>query len=167
MPFNAAFEIVPSSNPELVILQDTSIGDDPNLTGRTITLYDADGSVYETAEWAAGDGSITLAILPRDVALNVSVSWASSDPLPDPSTYTYSQIHAFMRHEQNYAYHLTQLQTANPSIAQDANFYNNKLRLLCEILSATNAIEIGEDLFAAQMCIQRGNYLIENPLNYF
>lgn len=167
MPFNAAFSISDSSNPQLVVLNDTSIGSDPNLTGRTVTLYAADGSVYTTANWPIADSSISLAVLSKDISLNVAVSWASSDPLPDPSTYTYSEIHAFVRYEQDYGYYLTQLQTANPSIAQDQNFYSNKLRLLCEILSAKDAIDIGGDSFAAQMCIERGNYLIANPLNYF
>jgi hypothetical protein len=167
MAYNAAFSISESSNPSLVVINDTSTGSDPNITSKTLTLYNADGSVYTTADWPVGDSSITLDILPRDVSLNISLSVASSDPEPDPSTYTYSQIHAFVRYEKNYGYYLTQLQTANPSISQDQNFYNGKLRLLCEILSAEDAISIGEDAFAAQMCIERGNYLITNPLNYF
>jgi hypothetical protein len=165
--FNAAFSISESSNPSLVVINDTSTGSDPNITSKTLTLYNADGSVYATADWPVGDSSITLDILPRDVALNIVLSVASSDPEPDPSTYTYSEIHAFLQYSKQYIYALTQRQTANVGIAQDPNYYSNKLRLLCEILSAGNAISIGEDVFAAQQCIERGNFMIANELNYF
>ncbi len=167
MPYNAAFSISESSNPSVVVINDTHTGSDPNLTGRTLTFYNADGSVYTTANWPIGNSSITLSILPKDVALSISLSVNSSDPEPDPSTYTYSLIYAFLQHSKQYLYYLTQLQTENPSITQDPNYYNNKTRLFCEVMSAENAISIGEDVFAADQCIERANYLVANPLNYF
>lgn len=167
MPYNASFSIVDSSSPSLVVLQDTSTGSDVNITGRTVTLYNADGSVYAQTSWPIGQNTLIMDVLSRDVALSVSVDVVSGDPEPDPSTYTYSIIHAFNRYAKNYIYYLTQLQTANPSIAQDPNYYNNKLRLFCEILSQENAIDVGQDVFAAQMRIAAANYMMANPLNYF
>lgn len=166
--FNGSFEIVASDNPSLIILQDNSEGTDANLTGRTIYLYNADGSLFTPPiAWVIGDSSITLDVLSEDAALNIRVDWASSNPEPDPSTYTYSQIHAFTKYGKDYVYYLTEMQTSNPSITQDRSYYSNKLRLLCEILSAENAINVGHSIYGAAQCIARYTYMIQNPTFYF
>lgn len=168
MAFNASFEIIPSNNPSLIILSDNSTGSDAGLTGRTIYIYDATGNLFVPAvSWAIANTSITLDILSSDQALNIRCDWASSAPLSPPSSYTYSKINAFVLYGQQYAYSLTMDQAANPSIAQDQNFYQNKLQLFCEILAAQNAIDIGASVFNAQLCIDRYTYLINNSQYFF
>lgn len=167
MAFNSIFTITPTASPSTFILTDTSSGSDPNLTGRLISLYTASGALLVPAiSWPIADSTISLDVLEQDIALNISVTWSSSSPLPSPSTYIYTQIYAFVKYGQNFVYNLTQYQESNPSVVQDTNWYANKLQLLCEILSAQNAIDTGESQFSAQMCIDRYQYLITNE-NYF
>lgn len=164
MPITPSFAIIPSNSPSLVILSDTSTGSDVTLTSRTVYIYQSDGTLFVPAvTWAIADSSITLDILSSDEALNIRVDWATTIP----AAYTYSKINAFVKYGQQFIYSQTQAQTANPSIAQDQNFYQNKLQLLCEVLSAQNAIDTGGDQFAASLCIARGTYLIQNSNMFF
>lgn len=168
MSFNAAFSILPTADPAVFILTDTSTGSDMNLTGRTISLFQTDGSLLVPAiPWPIANSSISLNVLPTDMALNISVSWASSSPLAPPSSYIYTQIYAFVKYAQQFLYSWTQEQQANPAITQDQNFYKNKLIVFCEILSAQNAIETGSDIFAAQAAIERYLYIMANSNYYF
>lgn len=167
MSFVASFSITPTASASTFILEDTSVGSDAGLTGRTIYLYQSSGQLLVAAiPWAIGNATISLDVLEQDYALNVKVDWASSSPLAPPSTYTYSLIYAFVKYGQQFVYSLTQQQESNPSIVQDTNFYGNKLIVICLILSAQNAIDIGESLFSAQNCIALyQNYLVNS--NYY
>lgn len=168
MAFNSSFSIALTANASTFVLTDTSSGSDGNLTGRTIYLYTTSGNLLVAAiPWAIGDSTISLDVLEQDVALNIRVDWASSSPLASPSTYTYSQIYAFVKYGQQFVYSLTQQQESNPSIVQYTNFYGNKLIVICLILSAQNAIDIGESLFSAQNCIALYQNYINNSNYYF
>lgn len=164
MALTPHISIIPSNNPSIAGLLDDSTGSDVAITGRIIYIYAADGSLFIPAtSWAIANASILLSILENDQSLSIRVDWIN---VSNTVLYTYSLINAFVKYEQQGIYELTQAQTANPSIAQDQNFYQNKLQLLCEVLSAQNAIDTGQDYFAAQLCIARGAYLLQNS-NYF
>lgn len=165
MALTPSFAIIPSNDPQLVVLEDTSTGSDVLVVSRTVYIYGPDGSLFVApVTWPIANASISLAILSTDASLNIRVDWLSVAPAV---LYTYSKINAFVKYEQQYIYQLSQEQTANPSIAQDTNFYQNKLQLLCEVLSAQNAIDIGQDQFAASLAIARGTYLIQNSNMFF
>ncbi len=168
MAYNASFDIEINSNPSTFTLVDSSTGSDPNLTGRLIYIYKTDGNLLTSPiPWPIANSSISLDVLSQDYALNIRVDVLSSDPLPTPSTYTYSQIEAFVKYGKDFLYNLTQYQQSNPSVVQDKDWYNNKVTVFCEILSAQNAIEDGEDVFGAQQCISRYQQYINNQNDYF
>lgn len=165
MPLTPHISIIPSNDPSIAGLLDDSTGSDVAITGRIIYIYSPDGTLFTPAtSWAIANSSILLYILSNDQSLNIRVDWVN---VSGTVLYTYSLINAFVKYEQQFIYQLTQDQTANPSIAQDTNFYQNKLQLLCEVLSAQNAIDIGHDQFAASLCIARGTNLIQNENYYF
>lgn len=76
MAFNGSFQISQTSDVTSFIITDNSTGSDPNLTGRTISLFLADGSLLggSTIDWPIGEGSIkTISLLTRDYSLNIKV----------------------------------------------------------------------------------------------
>lgn len=167
MAFNAAYSLATTDTPDVFVLTDTSTGSDANLTGRQVFLYQADNTLLvPVINWPIGDSTIEINQLTQDYALNILVVWTSSDPLPSPSTYTYSQIYAFTGFGEQFYYQLTQNQTSTPDIIQDTNYFNSKMILRVELDSATQAINVGSDLYSAQGCITRYQYLIQNS-NYF
>lgn len=164
--FNASFIITKTADPSTFIITDNSSGSDPDLTGRVIYLYTANGSLLVPAiTWPIGQSSYTFTGLEQDVALNVRVEWSSSNPLPDPSTYTYSELNYFVQFGEQFLYGLTQQQTANPSIVQDTTYYANKGIVRTEIDSAINAIDVGNDLAGSEYCIARYTAMM-NAQNY-
>jgi hypothetical protein len=162
MAFNGAFTIAESATAlGSFILTDTSTGSDANLTGRTIYIYKVDGELYtEAISWPIGTTTKTLAILDKDYAFNIKIDWASSSPLADPSTYTYSQIFAFTKFGEYEYGTLTRLQTSIPTVISDTKYYQYKMHLRVELDAAKHAIDFMEDHYAAQRCIDRYQYLI-------
>lgn len=168
MAFNGAFTITETAVPNIFILTDTSLGSDVNLTGRVINIYRADGTLYvDPIAWAIGDSTITLDILPADIALNIQVAWISSVVLASPSTYSAQLIKAFTGHGELFYYRLTQLQLSNPAIIQSVAYFQKKLELREALDSAVQAIDVGHDLFAASSCVERYAYLIANQQYFF
>jgi hypothetical protein len=161
MAFNGAFTIAESTALGSFVITDTSTGSDANLTGRTIYIYKADGTLYTPAiSWPTGTTEKTLDILDKDYAVNIRIDWASSDPLASPSTYTYAQIFAFTKYGEYEYGTLTRLQTSIPSVITDTKYYKYKMHLRCELDGAKHSINFMEDHYAAQRCIDRYQYLI-------
>lgn len=168
MAFNCNFTISVSSDPSAIILVDTSVGSDPNLTGRTIYLYKSDGTLLVPAiPWAIANSTITINPLSQDYALNIVVVWASSSPLVPPSTYTASQIYAFVGYGQQYSNTLLEFLATNQQMVNDQGWYLNFMTLLLEIQNAQNAINIGQNLGNAQAAITRYQKLLTNANFYF
>lgn len=167
MPFDGAFTIAATAGvPGSVTLTDTSTGSDSNLTGRTITMYGADGSVFYTGTWAIGDTTKEIVLLTYDKALNVKVDWASSDEL-ESSTYTYSKLFASVVFLLEQFSMLTRLQASNPIKMRDRDFYAKKMELLVEIKGAEYGIDLMEDIIAAHECIERGRVLVTNKALFY
>ena len=88
MAFNSAFTVTSLIVPGDIVLNDTSTGSDSNLTGRTISLFQSDGSLLTggTIDFPLSSGSsITLDVLDVDACLLILITWQSSSPLPSPS----------------------------------------------------------------------------------
>lgn len=164
MSFSPSFTITPTSVPSTFIVTDTSVGSDVLITDRVIVLYNVDNSVYGTFDFPlSAGGSIAINAITNDVALNVKVNWNNSG---GAALYSTSIIYAFTQYGEQFYYQLTQTQTSSPNIVNDLNYYGNKLKLRVEIDSATQAINVGKDVYSAQGCILRYNYLITNQ-NFF
>lgn len=168
--FNGNFSINQGQDASSFSLTDVSTGSDPNLTGRTISLYKIDGSLLggSTINWPIADSSIDLTnILPRDYSLNIQVVWASSSPLPDPSTYTKEQIVTFEEYTQDFDYGLVQQwSSANPPILQKSQFYQNMMRLRVDLDSAVLATDYSNQ-YSAEVCLDDAFYLIQHANLFF
>jgi hypothetical protein len=161
MAFNGDFQINTVTTLGVFQLEDISTGSDAGLSGRTITIYKADGTIFGTYDWAIADDTINLAILDKDYAFNIVVHWTSSAPLVAPSTYDAEQIFAYTKYGWNEYAQLTRLQTSKPDVMTDQQYYLMKMALEVELTGAEIAIStIMEDRYAAQRCIDRYQYLI-------
>jgi|GEM_PF-2266163 len=168
MSFNASFSIAVTSDSTAIVLTDNSIGSDTNLTDRTINLFKTDNSQLVAAiDWPIGESSITINPLDKDYALNVSVVWTSSSPLPPPSTYAKSIIYAFVGYGQAYTNTLLQFLATNQQMVNDQSWYMNFLILILEIQNAQNAISEGGNIGNAQAAILRYQLLLTKANDYF
>lgn len=164
MPFTGSFTVSQGSSIQDFTLTDNSSGgSDPNLTGRTIYLYKADGSLLGGAAipWSISAASKLISdLLDRDYSLSIVVVWASSSPIPGAS-YSKTVIVTFTSYSNQFVYGKVQDLAADPDLANDANFYDNLGRLQTEIDGATQATNFS-DQYNAQRCLDRAQQIMNN-----
>lgn len=170
MAFNGAFTVSPvaGSNSQFVIT-DTSTGSDSNLTGRTIYLYKIDGTLLggSAISWPTAAGSTkTINLLDRDYALSIVVQWASSSPLPSPSSYSYTVVHAFNNYTQSFVYGLQEQISANPNFLRSPNYSDALASLYNEIDNSENAADY-DNQFSAQSALDRAYAIMQKQNLYF
>ncbi len=174
MAFTASFSVSQGGNANNIVLTDTSSGgSDPNLTGRKIYLTKADGtfltqtgSSTDYIDWPIANSSITLVgILDKDYSLNIVVNWESSNPIVG-ATYTYSVLYTFTALLELFYYSLTRMQTSNPLLIYDNNYFANKSKLRTYIDSAVNATTYS-DQYAAQGSLDKAYDLKDNETTFF
>lgn len=160
-------------NPSTVTLSDDHTGIDAAVTGRKIYITDAAGNPVVPSGnpssifvlWPLADGlTIDLDILANDLALKIIVTWTN---VSDVALYTDTNYYAFTLYSETFYYTLTQAQTSDPNIIQDANYYNSKMILRCSIDEANNAIQYASDLVSSQGALDRALYLIQNESLFF
>lgn len=169
MAFNGNFSVSQTSDVQSFIIQDTSTGSDPNLTGRTISLTLADGSLLgdTTISWPIGEGNTkTISLLSRDYSINITVTWQSSSPLPSPSTYTKTALYTFTGNIVTFIYGLIQQLAALPTLANDSLWYDSLSKLQTFVDGATTAGSF-DDQTSAQWQLDQAYTLIVNESNYF
>jgi hypothetical protein len=169
MAFNGHYVVSQTANIQEFIITDDSTGSDVNLTGRTISLFLADGSLLggATIDWPLAEGATkTIDLLARDYSISIKVDWASSAPLPSPSTYTLTELFTFSGNSNTFIYSLVQQLAALPSLNNDTTFYQYLSQLQTEVDSAVIAGSY-DDQGAAQSCLDRAYAIIINQANYF
>jgi hypothetical protein len=101
------------------------------------------------------------------MALDITVEWLN---VSNTVLYTTTSLEGFTLYNETFYYSLTQAQAmiSNPSyIAQDTNYYNNKMKLRIFIDSGNQAIAIGNDITSAQECYDAATYIVSNQQNFF
>jgi len=168
MAFNGAISIASLITPGAFVITDASTGSDPNLTGRTISLYQASGDLLNgsTVNWPLSDGSTKTISISVDLCLQIVVQWASSSPLPSPSTYSSSGLYLFRGYSLQFLDQQIGAIQSNPSILQDTGFYNSLGILQTEIDNAVQAASTGQQA-SSQAALSRIQYLITHQNNFF
>jgi len=168
MAFNAAFTVTSTIVPGSFTINDTSIGSDSNLTGRTISLYQADGSLLTgaTINFPLSAGSSITLSLSVDACLQIVITWQSSSPLPPPSEYSASGLYLFRGFSMQFLDQQIGAIQSNPSILQDTGFYNSLGILQTEIDNAVQAASTGQQA-SSQAALSRIQYLITHQNNFF
>lgn len=169
MSFVAAFTVSSLISPGSFVVNDTSTGSDGNLTGRTIALYQADGTLLggATINFPLSSGSsITLNVLNVDKCLLIVVTWQSSSPLPPPSAYSASGLFNFVGNSRQFEDQQIGAIQSNPNILKDVNFYNSLGILQTEIDCSIQAASMGQQA-SAQAALSRIQNMIVNQATLF
>jgi hypothetical protein len=172
MAFVPAFYTTQAIVATAFTLVDSSTGSDVAITQRRIYLYLADGTTLvptgtTTAyiDFPLSDGgSILLNVLNVDYAISVTVQWLN---VSNAVLYTLTQNYCFTANDEAFYFSLTTMQTSQPSIINDTNFFNNKSLLRLHIDSATQAVSKGNDVYKSQFCLNKAQNLINNQQDYF
>jgi len=174
MAHTADFTVTQGTDPNSFTLTDTSTDPDPNLTGRKIYLQKVDGTYLvpegtttDYIDWPLSDGAtkVLTDILTRDYSLSMLVEWESSSPEVGGS-YSKLLLHTFTALLEQFNYLMTQMQSANPLLVADNNYFVNKIKLRVWIDDATNA-DTYNDQFLAQLCLDRAYDLQQNANIFF
>jgi len=168
MSFNGAFTAVQNPNNSDVLFTDTSTGSDGNLTERRIYPYKANGSLLTSSYivWPIADATITVDLLPKDYALNITVVWVSSSPLAAPSTYTETTLYGFTGYTQQFIYERVQDISANAAIINDEQYYSSLSNMYTEVSNVELSVTYGS-IVNAQAAIDRARNYIVNQNKFF
>lgn len=163
--------IQPFGTPNLIEITDTSTGSDSNIVTRRIYIRKADGTaIVDGAVWDYPDMSISLDVLTKDTACEITVEWLDAIPSStvDPIVlYNKVIMYGFTEYSEMFDYGLTQMMTANPLLINDNDFFPHKSDLRTSIDSGNQAIIYAQDLYAAQQCYDRATNLRLSSQYYF
>lgn len=159
------------ANPALVLVTDTSTGTDNLIVARRITILDSNGNYIVPAgtttnyiDWPLNENPITLNILNEDMALNVKVDWLYAANVVQ---FSQNQNYCFTEYNKQFLYYLIQLQSLTYNVIQDNNYWGNVGTFWVNIISAINSVQIADDIFSSQVCLNRATYMAQNQGNFF
>jgi hypothetical protein len=175
MAFEQAFTVSQIlGQPSAVTLTDTSTGTDAAIATRRIYLQTPNGSylvedgtttIYEVWSIAFGPGGTkSINALDKDYALKIKVEWLNAS---NTVLYTKESNYGLTQYNENFDYTLTQRLAANPLLANDKTFWQNKQLLRTAIDSGNQAMNYASDLFNAQLCYEKAtNLRLNAQYNY-
>jgi hypothetical protein len=172
MSFTPLFSVAqPVGMNSIVTVTDISTGSDSAITQRRVYLQKAggtylvpSGTTTSYVAWPIVDASINIDCMGRDYCLSITVQWLDVN---NAVLYSKTILCLFTQYSKDFFYSLTQDQTANYVVTQDANYYTNKAMLWVEITSAINAVAQASDIASAQAALDRAAYMILNESKYF
>jgi hypothetical protein len=157
--------------PSQIIFTDTSTGSDGAIAARRIEIVDSDGNYiveegtttnYEV--WPYADATITLDLLTIDRAVYVTVYWVNSG---GATLYDKTELTVFRLYSITYYIYLIKSQSSNTKLKDNANFYQNEIKLLCSLQEAYDAVYYAGDIKSSQAALTRAKTLVDNPANFF
>lgn len=175
MPYSQNFSVAQTpANPKYVVLTDTSTGTDGNIVSRRIYIQDAfgnyivpTGTTTEYIVWSIGTNPISIDVLKKDLAVNIKVQWMDSANGTGQVLYELDNNYCLTEFNKQFLYYLIQLQSSSYNIIQDTRYWDNVGVFWTNVTAAINAVQIGNDIFASQECLDRASYMAENQTKYF
>lgn len=157
--------------PSQIIFTDTSTGSDGNIASRRIEITDSDGNYIVEAGtttdyevWPYADATITLDLLTIDMAVYITVYWVNSG---GATLYEKTILTVFRLYSITYYIYLIKCQSSNVKLKNNANFYQNEIKLLCSLQEAYDAVYYAGDIKSSQSALTRAKQLVDNPANFF
>ena len=153
------------SSPNLITFNDTSTGSDSSITTRYIFVQLSDGSYLVPAGtttdyivWDYADLTITVDLLKRSQAANVTVLWyANTGSQP---VYTVTTLLEWDLYDYLFLFGNLQTQTSNPNVINDSSFYPNTLAMIVNLFQSENAVLKMNDVYSSQAALDRNYELI-------
>lgn len=171
-PFIPNFTVAQTpQNPAIVVIADTSTGTPTTpIVSKRIYVKDYLGNYIVPAgvntnyiEWDIVDNPLTLNLLTQDVAVNIKVEWLDSLDVE----YELDNNYCFSEFNKQFLYYLIQLQSMTYNIIQDTNYWGNVSTFWINVIGAVNSVEIGNDIYASQVCLNRATFMAQNQSNFF
>ncbi len=172
MPLVESFTATQSLGfPSRITLTDTSTGSDGAIAERRVTVVDSNGDYlveegtttnYEV--WPYADATITLDLLTIDRAVYITVYWVNSG---GATLYSKTILTVFRLYSITYYIYLIKSQSSNVKLKDNANFYQNEIKLLCSLQEAYDSVYYAGDIKSAQSALTRAKSLVDNPANFF
>lgn len=160
--------------PREINLVDTSTGSDTqSITKRRVYITDKDGNYiveegtttdYEEWNDYPATTTITLDVLDYDMAVNIRVDWLNASNVVQQ---TKTILSDFTLYAKTYYIFLTKAQSSNSNLRNNANFYQNYIKLLVSIKEADDSVVLLSDIGSSQAALNRARKLIDNPSNFF
>ena len=172
MPFSQNFTVAQTSaNPAYIIVTDTSTGSDVLIVARRITIKDCNGDYLVPAgvttnyiPWPLLDDPISLNVLTQDTAVNIMVEWLYAG---DVVQYELNNNYCLTEYNKQFLYYLIQLQSLTFNVIQDNNYWGNVGTFWTNIIGAINSVEIADDIFSSQVCLNRATFMAQNQSTFF
>lgn len=159
--------------PEQITLTDDSDSSLVGITERRIYLRLANGNWLDSTGtesstvtyivWSISDVSITLSVLSRSTAIDITVNWMTNSTITGTDTVLY----CFDLYDYLFAYDLIGAQTSSPGIIQDSTYYSNFSQFIVNLFCAEVAVTTGNDLFSSQQALNRNQLFITQEQYYF
>lgn len=167
-----AVQQAPNSN-NLLVFTDTSTGSDTNITSRQIRPYDSAGNLVLPAGNTLGyinwplplATPLTVDLLPKDLALAITVNWLSSAPIGG-STYVATILYGFTGYSDAFIYQLIENLSANPALRNDASWAYYFSRAQNDVDSVARAVT-NLSILNAQENLDDMKYIIDNESKFF
>lgn len=158
--------------PSQIVLTDTSTGSDGAITQRRVFFEKADGTYLvpsgtttDYVVWSYSASSKIFDLLNgSDAALSITVQWLN---VSNTVLYSKATLWPFLLYQQQFLLTLTQSQIAagltTPAQLYNSNYYPAKVTVWLAVQDATNAVEIGNNIYDAQSAVNTGMYIVNNP----
>lgn len=153
-------------------IEDTSTGSDGTITEYRVFLLKEDGT-YLVPEGTTTDYIISdypginpfniLDVLDKDYALDITVQWVANTTV----VYTKTILNLFRGYSETFLLNLTRFQTSNQRLVNSQNYFENKSKLRTLIDDAIQAVALGNDQTAAQVCLNAAKDLTDNEVNFY
>lgn len=160
------------ASPSQITLTDESTGSDGTITARLVYCRLADGSYLvedgndaDYTVWPLGDNTITLDILTRSQAVEISIKYLAGSTLL--TAYTKTILWGFDLYDYIFAFEKVQVLTSKPKLIDNPNFLLSMMKLDVNLFCETIAIETGDDIYSAQAALDRNYQLISNKITFF
>ena len=157
--------------PSQIIFTDTSTGSDGDIAARRIEVVDSngdyiveEGTTTDYEVWPYADATITLDLLTIDRAVYITVYWVNSG---GATLYEKTELTVFRLYSITYYIYLIKSQSSNVKLKDNANFYQNEIKLLCSLQEAYDSVYYAGDIKSSQAALTRAKSLVDNPANFF
>lgn len=154
-----------------VILTDTSTGSDVAITSRRVYIATSagvflvvNGTTTEYEVWSYANSANTLNVLDKDYATRITVEWLN---VSNVVLYSKTIDTGFTLYNETFDYSLTKNLSGNPLLINDNGFFSEKSELRTCIDSGDQALELADDLYAAQQCYDRATEIRLNSQYLF
>lgn len=172
MAFTLAFIVTQGIDAKSFTVTDQSVGSDPAIVQRRITLTEANGTflvptgtstTYINFPFSSG-ASITLDVLNVDYALTVTLQYLDTN---SNILYSLAQNYAFTENDEDFDYSLTQALVADQSLLQDTQYVMNRFTFRMLIDSASQSVTTGNDINSSQFLLDLAQDYVNNQSKFF